>query len=104
MALTPRMADVTNSTARRPPAAPAISVEPLSSRDTHLDHRKRGGVCTVLRCYKLREIEREHSGLIHTWYSRAVFTALGNSPSRSIAFVLPFDRAMGKHFFSHLLL
>jgi hypothetical protein len=34
-------------------------------------------------------------------YSRAVFKALSNSQSRSIAFVLPFDRAMGNHFFSH---
>src|SRR5262249_47203496 len=48
-----------------------------------------------------RTTTRDHT---QPWYCRAVFTARGNSPSRSIAFVLPFDRAMRNHLFSHLRL
>jgi hypothetical protein len=37
------------------------------------------------------------------WYYRAVFKALGNSQSRSIAFALPFEMAMSNPFFSNIL-
>src|SRR5262249_2791432 len=68
-----------------------------------LDHSKRE-LGTVLCGDKLRDIERKHAGLIHPWDSRAVFKALGNSPSRSIALSLLSSRALSNDFFSHLLL